>query len=945
MESDAGILIVDDDPEVRRTLSDILRLKGFSVAAVDGGQPAIETAKEMELAVALIDLKLEDTPGLDVLRQLKDLCPSTECIVLTGYADKESAIKAINLGAYGYLEKPYDLEHLLLTLRRAIEKRAANAELSKRSSRLELLNDIGRRIAAELELEGVLEQTVRLVHESFGYDHVSLFTLEEDDEELVMRANAGSFAHLVPSGYRVRLDQGMVGWVCKHGERLLANDVRAEPHFINLFPAALPTLAELSVPIRVGEKTSGVLDVQSSKLNTFDPNDVVMLETLADQVASAIENAQLYEALQRELAERMGVEREIRQKTDDLALINALNSAANRGDSFGDVLDLMEKEVARIFSSGMASIFLLSEKRDYLVVQNFCLQPAMLRAIEKLIRRRIPEIRNPLRKDSLHNEVMETGEARLINDPEAIGSLLEEYAEAADFPERVHRRVVKLLPQIKRMLGFHSVILAPLGSEGKAVGLMHVSRAEPFADSDLQRLAGIAEQLTVIIRRKQAEEELAKHTQRLEGMVEQRTRELQASQDRTIRSHRLLLALSQAAQVVQRARTPAEVYRTVGDEVVRLGHNAAIFTLTDGGSRLAISYMSFEPVILQDVERLAGFSTENFRGLLPPGGSFHWILTANETLFHANASQIMAEMLPDVLRPFAGRFAALLGFEQAIASPLIVGGEPYGVLAVAGSGLTEADVPAIATFARQTAIALDNARLYQEAQIRTEELEAANEELEGFSYAVSHDLRAPLRAISGFSRILLEEHSADLPLEAGRYLRLVNDNTHQMGELIDNLLAFSRLSRQPLSKQMVQPAELVRRALEDLRAESDGRRVEVSVGNLPSVEADPALLRQVFINLLGNALKFTRKREQALIQVGCMENDGKKAFFVKDNGVGFDMQYADKLFGVFQRLHRAEDFEGTGVGLATVQRIIHRHGGRIWAEAEVDHGAVFYFTI
>ena len=226
-----------------------------------------------------------------------------------------------------------------------------------------------------------------------------------------------------------------------------------------------------------------------------------------------------------------------------------------------------------------------------------------------------------------------------------------------------------------------------------------------------------------------------------------------------------------------------------------------------------------------------------------------------------------------------------------------------------------------------------------------EALEAANKELEAFSYSVSHDLRAPLRAIDGFSRILIEEHAREQTSEAQEYLHLVRENTLKMGRLVDDLLAFSRLGRQPLKVQHVEPADLVRHVLEDLRNEQEGRRIEVSIGDLPSCQADPALLKQVWVNLLSNAIKYTRTREPARIEIGYQQTAAEQIYFVRDNGVGFDMKYANKLFGVFQRLHRAEEYEGTGVGLAIVQRIIQRHGGRVWAEAEVDKGTIFYFTI
>jgi PAS domain S-box-containing protein len=225
-------------------------------------------------------------------------------------------------------------------------------------------------------------------------------------------------------------------------------------------------------------------------------------------------------------------------------------------------------------------------------------------------------------------------------------------------------------------------------------------------------------------------------------------------------------------------------------------------------------------------------------------------------------------------------------------------------------------------------------------------IQALNKELEAFSYSVSHDLRAPLRAIHGFVRILLEEYGAEIQGEARRYLDLVASNARQMGRLVDDLLQFSRMGRQQLNKQPVSANSLVRRALEQLQPVLEGRLVELTIGELPSVEADASLLQQVFLNLIGNAIKYTKGREPARIEVGALtEPNGDLVYFVKDNGAGFDMQYAHKLFGVFQRLHRAEEYEGTGVGLALVHRIITKHGGRVWADAAVGNGATFFFTV
>jgi PAS domain S-box-containing protein len=228
---------------------------------------------------------------------------------------------------------------------------------------------------------------------------------------------------------------------------------------------------------------------------------------------------------------------------------------------------------------------------------------------------------------------------------------------------------------------------------------------------------------------------------------------------------------------------------------------------------------------------------------------------------------------------------------------------------------------------------------------KNQELEAAIGELESFSYSISHDLRAPLRAMGGFARLVQEDYAAQLPAEARQKLERIHENANKMGRLIDGLLSFSRLSRQPLSLCSVAPAALVQRALEELHNEQAGRRVEITVAELPACQADPTLLQQVFANLLSNALKYTRGRDPAVIEVGAREESGQCVYFIRDNGAGFEMQYANKLFGVFQRLHRQDQFEGTGVGLAIVHRIVHRHGGRVWAEAAPEQGATFFFTL
>jgi light-regulated signal transduction histidine kinase (bacteriophytochrome) len=228
---------------------------------------------------------------------------------------------------------------------------------------------------------------------------------------------------------------------------------------------------------------------------------------------------------------------------------------------------------------------------------------------------------------------------------------------------------------------------------------------------------------------------------------------------------------------------------------------------------------------------------------------------------------------------------------------------------------------------------------------RTAELDEMNRELEGFTYSVAHDMRAPLRHIQGFSNLLVEALGENLPEDAGRHLTHITGATQHMGQLIDDLLGLARIGRQEPKFEMTGLGTIVQEVISSLQPECEGREIEWEIGDLPFVECDAGLLRQVFYNLIANAVKYSRPRRPAVIAVGQTDVGGKPVIYVRDNGVGFNMKYANKLFGVFQRLHRKEDFEGTGVGLATVQRILQKHGGEIWAEAELDKGATFYFRL
>jgi light-regulated signal transduction histidine kinase (bacteriophytochrome) len=229
---------------------------------------------------------------------------------------------------------------------------------------------------------------------------------------------------------------------------------------------------------------------------------------------------------------------------------------------------------------------------------------------------------------------------------------------------------------------------------------------------------------------------------------------------------------------------------------------------------------------------------------------------------------------------------------------------------------------------------------------RSMELESINRELEAFAYSVSHDLRAPLRHMAGYTELLQKKAAPVVDATCNHYMAMILDSAKRMGNLIDDLLAFSRIGRAETQKTLFNLAQLVKEALSEVRQDTEGRNIAWKIGALPEFYGDRSMLKLVLVNLISNAIKFTRTRPQAEIEIGCANGSAAQdlVVFVRDNGVGFDMKYVNKLFGVFQRLHQSDDFEGTGIGLATVRRIIHRHGGKVWAEGVVDSGATFYFS-
>ncbi len=426
------------------------------------------------------------------------------------------------------------------------------------------------------------------------------------------------------------------------------------------------------------------------------------------------------------------------------------------------------------------------------------------------------------------------------------------------------------------------------------------------------------------------------------GLVLGKSRQTEAAAraaESSLRQHAERLEILRAIDTgVLAARSPDAIAQAVVEQIPRLVPcYRATVTLFDGRGGEVALLASYDD----------GATEVGAGRRLPLDGSFGDLERLRAGELFEMPDTVAAAALPPLLAQLKAE-----GLRCSIVVPLVAAGELLGSLNLgsrAPRAFTAADKEIAREVAAPLAIAIQQSRLLEQVRGEATELERRvaerTAELEAFSYSVSHDLRAPLRAIDGFGRALAEERGAQLDAEGQRLLRVIRDSAGRMGQLIDDLLAFSRVGRQPVTPAPVDMTGLFRECFARLQSAEPGRDLRLAVGDLPPARGDVTMLRQAVENLLANAIKFTRTRAAALIEVGALPASDPPAYFVRDNGVGYDPSYAGKLFGVFQRLHSSDDFEGTGVGLAIVRRVVERHGGRIWAESQPERGATFYFTL
>jgi len=628
----------------------------------------------------------------------------------------------------------------------------------------------------------------------------------------------------------------------------------------------------------------------------------------------------------RDITERKRAEEEIRQKTEDLALINSLNIAVNRGDSLQEIIRLLSEETKKIVSSGGVTVYLVSEDKDYLVMQNLVLPPAMMNRIERLIGIKIPTIKLPLKAESLYLETLQTGKPLLINDPATIQRLMAEFTETVSLPGRLRKTVRKLISRILKVLGIQSVIIVPFVSEGEAIGLLDISSTKPLTESDLHRLETLAGQLTAIIERKRAEEALRQH-------------------------NRELALLNRAGRALTSTLDLDQVFVTVLEEIQRLL------------DVIGCSVWLIEPETDELVCRQAiGPQGEIVRGwrLAPGEGLAGWVARSGESL-----------IVPDAQadeRHFKGvDQQTSLPLRSILTVPLRVKQDVIGVLQAVDTEVDRFDTTHLTLLEALTTtagIATDNARLVEALRQRTAELQARNEELDAYAHTVAHDLKAPLALIVGFAHVLDEDRTA-LPDEVmHRYLHTIAQSGRKASNIVDELLLLAEMRKTEVKMRPLDMASIVAEARQRLAHETEEYQAEIVLPETwPVALGCGPWVEEVWVNYLSNALKYGGQPPR--IQLGFGESASQQIngstepvlsvaeglaevpmvrFWVRDNGPGIPLEDQAQLFTPFTQLHRVRA-KGFGLGLSIVRRIVEKLGGQVGVESEVGRGSTFFFTL
>jgi PAS domain S-box-containing protein len=785
------------------------------------------------------------------------------------------------------------VEDLSVAFVEALLRKQADTTLQKRASQLALLNDVGSRLASVLDLEGLLERVVGLVHSTLGYQHVGLFTLDRERGAWLMRARAGDFAHLLPLDHRIPMSQGLVGWVGRQGETLLVNDVAAEPHYRD-FSGAMPTGSELSLPLRVGDEIVGVLDVQSEERHAFDENDVLILETLAGQVAVALENARLFQAEheQRELAE---------------ALAEAAAAIGSTLD-LDQVLDRILEQVDRVIPGDAANVMLIEGDQARI---------ARWRGYERFgVQERIPAITFSLAETAGLRRMRDTGNPLLIPDTAAEPGWV----------------------QVPGTEWIQSYLAAPIHARERVTGFLSVDSATPgfFTPAHAERLRAFADQASVAIHNAYLFDEVTRRNEALSH------------------ANALLAALSQVAVRLGASADPGQVLHTLDAELQKLSLDYVVALLEPESKTLSIYHTSIADEAIAMFKQGSGL---DLRDLQVPYDHWigEQVIHRRQPLFAPDLLSVTATLLPDVPRPLLDRIFHLARVAPTMAAfclPLVAAKQVIGGLAVWGPDLQEEDAAALSVFASQVATALNRARLEEERQVLEEQFRQAQklEAVGRLAGGVAHDFNNLLTVIHLSSRLLEKKLHPEDPL--WQHVQRIQDAGRRATDLTKQLLAFSR--REIIEPKVLDLNELLGDLSKMLRRLL-GEDVELALAlaeNLWPVHADPTQVEQVIMNLAVNARDampgggvLTLETDNVVLDAAYtarhldVEPGEYMLLAVSDNGVGMGDEVKAHLFEPF--FTTKEKGKGTGLGLSTVFGIVKQNRGHVWVYSEVGQGTTF----
>lgn len=785
-------------------------------------------------------------------------------------------------------------------------RKQADQELHQRSEHLAILNRIALAITSQHNLTNVLEAVLTQLRAVMTVDAFYVALTDETGSWV-------EYPLVYDEGRRYRdephpLNSGT--WIEKvltTGEPMLLLRLPEELENVGrehmLGNANRPSASIMMVPLAIGERTIGVVSAQSYTFNAYSDEQLNFLRSAANQIAVAVDNARLFDSLDR--------------RTNQLAALNRTGMVITNLQMGERLLEMVLEQIQAILPLDMFYVALYDSLRGSLTY------PLMYDS-----GRLWQQPGGRLAKSSQIGQVILEGRSFLVN------RTPQEMTAANQKKE--------LLGEQNRPVA--SLMMVPMQIGPRIMGAVSVQSytVNSYAPEHLEFIHSAANLIAVTI-------ENARLYQALQDELAERRRSesaLQRSQEALLRSAARIEVLYEIDQAVLTVRSPQEIASAA---LIRLPRSLPYY-------EAALGLISLNP---QQLTLLARYASDHLQPVSPTPQAFFAQqilarLAAGDLVFCTPSDYQSQNGLPSL--------AALLlpgTPRKGVLAPLRDQQSLLGVLAVgfqSDQDLISGDERIVQDVATQLAIAISqaellmaiqrlNVELEQRVAERTRALQAANEELEAFTYSVSHDLRAPLRSITGFYQMLMDEYEDRLEAPALDYLRRIDKNAQRMTALIDDLLELSKAGRIDSHPVRISLSELFREVADELLSADADRQVMITQMELPDVVADRVLLRQVCQNLLDNAIKYSRTRSMPQVEIGCLQQDGETVFYVRDNGVGFDMRYAGRLFNVFARLHSQEEFEGSGVGLAIVRRILNRQGGRIWAESTREEGATFYFTL